>query len=199
MYITSEQLLIITCKEGNEMLREVVEICPHCDHENILQWDVEKDGYIIKCGECGREMFLCDECMHPDGEFCDRCNWQEFVDGDGNKISACFRGWCRERDGMIKRERLDEASSDKDIQNALYTQEIAAEICELFEDLLDKHGILIPDEDRPEGNDTSLYGMTYGCLLGDVEDIIIDVITTIQRNRRFSIIPGEFNGTGEWR
>lgn len=104
---------------------------------------------------------------------------------------------------MINRERLDESSSDEDITKVqgklIYTQEIAAEICELFENLLDEHDILIPDEDRPEGNDTSLYGMTYGCLLGDVEDIIIDVITTIQRNRRFSIIPGEFNGTGKWR
>lgn len=81
----------------------------------------------------------------------------------------------------------------------LYTQEIAAEICGIFESLLDKHHILVPDDDRPYDNDMPLYGVTYGCLLGDVEDIVIDIILTAQRNKQVTIIPGQFSGSGEWR
>ena len=71
------------------MLREVVEVCPHCEAENIIEWDIEKNGYVAKCTQCGKEMMLCDECMHSeDGDPCGAmCDWHR-----ANGMSVCFRG-----------------------------------------------------------------------------------------------------------
>jgi transcription elongation factor Elf1 len=38
------------------MIREEVEWCPHCESENIIQWDVEKNGYEIICQHCGEKI-----------------------------------------------------------------------------------------------------------------------------------------------
>lgn len=53
----------------------------------------------------------------------------------------------------------------------------AAAICDLFEDILDKHNIDIPDDDR-EGNDgeARIYGMTYVELEDNVKDIIEQIL-----------------------
>jgi uncharacterized protein (DUF983 family) len=40
------------------MVREEVEICPNCMSENIFKWNVEKDGYEVKCKVCGEKMML---------------------------------------------------------------------------------------------------------------------------------------------
>lgn len=57
---------------------EVVEICPHCDNENIYpMWNTEISGFIAKCKYCGEEILLCDECQHTilqDGEV-HNCDW----------------------------------------------------------------------------------------------------------------------------
>lgn len=45
------------------MLKEVVEWCNHCGHENILQWDLEQAGWEIHCACCGEKLLLCDECL----------------------------------------------------------------------------------------------------------------------------------------
>lgn len=64
------------------MLREEFEMCPHCDNEITVEWDVEKDGYEVTCPECGRKIMLCDACSHAIDN-CNRyCDWC-----DGN----CFR------------------------------------------------------------------------------------------------------------
>lgn len=50
-------------------------------------------------------------------------------------------------------------------------------ICELFEDILDKHDITIPDEDdaeKGEDNDARLYGMTYALLEDNVVSILCE-------------------------
>lgn len=53
---------------------EVVEVCPECGAENIMTWDVEKDGYVAYCPHCGSKMMLCDECLHADdAKVCDWC------------------------------------------------------------------------------------------------------------------------------
>ncbi len=52
------------------------------------------------------------------------------------------------------------------------TAETVRAIVECFEDLLELHGVIIPDDDRPEENDTPLYGCTYGDLLDQITDII---------------------------
>lgn len=48
----------------------------------------------------------------------------------------------------------------------------ARAIVECFEDLLELHGIIVPDDDRPAGNDSPLYGCTYGDLLDNINNIL---------------------------
>lgn len=67
---------------------EVVEMCPHCEHENVYpDWDVSVKGYIAKCTHCGKEIFLCDECLHADDNEGMCCDWCETKCG-----GKCFRG-----------------------------------------------------------------------------------------------------------
>lgn len=48
------------------------------------------------------------------------------------------------------------------MDNCIHVRLIAAVICEHFEDLLEKHDITIPDEDRTGSDDEArLYGLTY--------------------------------------
>lgn len=60
---------------------------------------------------------------------------------------------------------------------------IANEICELFEDLLDKHNIDIPDDDR-EGNEEEahIYGMTYAELEDKVKEILVEFAEQIKKD-----------------
>lgn len=51
-------------------------------------------------------------------------------------------------------------------------RELARRIVEVFEDLLEAHGIIVPDADRPEDNDTPLYGCTYGDLVDRIEEVL---------------------------
>lgn len=57
------------------MMREEVEVCPHCMGENIIQWDVEKDGYEVTCRHCGERIMLCDACFHSEDYH--GCDWTE--------------------------------------------------------------------------------------------------------------------------
>ncbi len=71
---------------------EAVETCPHCESENVYEnWDPFTKGYIAKCKGCGREIFLCDECLHMDDNPAQECNWHE-ESRDGEIWSCCFRG-----------------------------------------------------------------------------------------------------------
>ena len=70
----------------------VVEVCPHCDAENEMVWDVSEKGYKSFCPSCGKTMMLCDECIHAEdrlNENANHCDWRE--DENGNE--HCFR--CR--------------------------------------------------------------------------------------------------------
>lgn len=67
---------------------EVVEVCPECGAENVITWDVEKDGYVAYCPHCGSKMMLCDECIHSDNA--PICDW--------NPHNGC----CREREKCKK-------------------------------------------------------------------------------------------------
>lgn len=51
-------------------------------------------------------------------------------------------------------------------------RELAIFIVELFEELLEKQGIIIPDEDRPDDNDTPIYGVSWGELVDGVMELI---------------------------
>ena len=60
---------------------------------------------------------------------------------------------------------------------------IANQICELFEDLLEKHDITIPDDDR-EGNEDEarLYGMTYAKLEDTITSVLMVFAETMKRD-----------------
>lgn len=70
---------------------EAVEMCPHCDNENVYpMWDVNVKGYVAVCEHCGKEIFLCDECIHAEDELnsnCMGCDWRKTECG-----GKCFRG-----------------------------------------------------------------------------------------------------------
>lgn len=55
----------------------VTEVCPHCEMEVELIWDVEESGYKAHCPYCGHRLMLCDECLHrgPDGTYCGDCDY----------------------------------------------------------------------------------------------------------------------------
>lgn len=65
------------------------ECCPFCEYENeFLNYETCKNGYIVRCKNCGREIFLCDECLHSDDNVVRKCDFREYSE---NK-RGCFRG-----------------------------------------------------------------------------------------------------------
>lgn len=67
---------------------EVVEVCPHCGAENVYpMWDVNVNGYVAVCEDCGAEIMLCDECFHAEDNPNRFCDWCETECG-----GKCFRG-----------------------------------------------------------------------------------------------------------
>ena len=73
---------------------EAVEMCPHCDSENVYHmWDVHEKGYVVKCNYCGKEILLCDECIHTEdglNENSSNCDWCKTKYG-----GECMRGTTR--------------------------------------------------------------------------------------------------------
>ena len=75
---------------------------------------------------------------------------------------------------------------------AIYTRTIAADILDMFDDVLTAHGVKVPseeDDQRNEDNDAALYGMVYWNLLDDVERIVADAAN---RAKTEYIVEGEF-------
>lgn len=74
-------------KENN--LWGQTEVCPFCESESFHPfYDAEKRGYITKCSVCGREIFLCDACLHADDNNQEqKCDWKET-----GRVCKCFRG-----------------------------------------------------------------------------------------------------------
>ena len=71
---------------------KVYEMCPHCETENELDWNIEAMGYTAKCQCCGEKLMLCDECMHADDNEGMHCDWRD--NGCGG---ICFRDKQKER------------------------------------------------------------------------------------------------------
>lgn len=75
---------------------------------------------------------------------------------------------------------------------AINTRVIAADILEMFDDVLTAHGIKVPseeDDERGADNEAALYGMVYWNLLDDVERIVADAAN---RAKTEKIVTGEF-------
>lgn len=72
----------------NKNYFEAVEMCPHCEKENVYpMWDVNVKGYVAVCHHCGKEIFLCDECMNAEDNEGMSCDWCKTDCG-----GKCFRG-----------------------------------------------------------------------------------------------------------
>lgn len=72
-------------------MTEATEMCPHCQNEVTVQWNVEKDGYELYCPYCGFPIMLCSMCDARDGKVCD---WEE--------IKGCKHSDERYRDYFYK-------------------------------------------------------------------------------------------------
>ena len=48
---------------------EITEVCPHCESEITMQWNVSESGYKAYCPVCGKRLMLCSAC-HDDTEVC---------------------------------------------------------------------------------------------------------------------------------
>lgn len=56
-------------------------------------------------------------------------------------------------------------------------RELAIDILEMFEDILDEHGIKVPDEDRMgDENEAALYGTTYANLEDELAALLSDYV-----------------------
>ena len=59
---------------------EVTEVCPHCENEITLHWNVKNRGYKAYCPVCGKRLMLCFTC-HSNEYRCDydcktdECRW----------------------------------------------------------------------------------------------------------------------------
>ena len=62
------------------MTNTVTEFCPNCETEIEMCWNVKVLGYKAYCPVCGERLMLCDECRHPNGEFCDNCDYDSKTD-----------------------------------------------------------------------------------------------------------------------
>lgn len=59
----------------------------------------------------------------------------------------------------------------------IYTHNVAAQIMDQFENLLEEHDITVPspeDDERGEDNNARLYGTVYGDLMEDVERLLLE-------------------------
>lgn len=63
-------------------LKEVTEVCPHCETEITMLWDTAEQGFQAHCPVCSKRLMLCDECQHTacqDGEPHD-CDYDKATD-----------------------------------------------------------------------------------------------------------------------
>lgn len=71
--------------------RIVTEICPNCDNEVSMVWDVEQNGYKATCPYCGGRLMLCDECQHPSGIYSDDCDYDALTQSCRYNCAANYR------------------------------------------------------------------------------------------------------------
>ena len=79
----------------------------------------------------------------------------------------------------------------------IYTHELASQLVERFENVLDDHDITVPspeDDEREPDNKARLYGSVYSDLLDTVEKIVIDhTVKTIANADRATVITDRYS------
>lgn len=84
------------------------------------------------------------------------------------------------------------------MNDVIYTHDEAANIVEMFEDVLDEYGIYVPSPDDDERfkadpyNTAKLYGTTFSVLMDRVEDYLIRLLENKAEDT--TLISYEFSG-----
>ena len=66
-----------SCKDREYI---VTEVCPHCEAEVEMRWNVAADGYKAFCPHCGKRLMLCDACQHPEDKCVENCDYNSETD-----------------------------------------------------------------------------------------------------------------------
>lgn len=75
----------------------------------------------------------------------------------------------------------------------IHTHNIAADIVDEFEEVLDYHNITVPDSEREGGEDEArLYGETYDKLLSNIELRIVAILSACTREGDIELISDKF-------
>ena len=56
------------------MCVKIQEFCANCETYFITTWDIENDGWIIQCPNCGEMVYVCSMCPNKDKCCTDECN-----------------------------------------------------------------------------------------------------------------------------
>lgn len=112
-------------------------------------------------------------------------------DDNGKKISVEYMAGgkylCIDADGEPAKQTDDPCVAaawllkpEKEVTDKIFTRDEAAQIVELFENVLSNYGIIVPspeDDERDPDDDGGLYGTTYYDLLEAVERQIIVILS----------------------
>lgn len=86
-------------------------------------------------------------------------------------------------------EQLENNTTDDELR----IRNISADICDLFEELLDAHDIDIPSTDRTgDESEAHIYGTEYSDLEDSVTDILIDLCDKLKNNPDITINTDEY-------
>ena len=76
----------------------------------------------------------------------------------------------------------------KSTRDRISLREVAANICDLFEDVLDEHDISIPDENRQGDEDEArLYGKAHWEVEEKVAEILNSLVRVIKDNPHITV------------
>ena len=79
------------------------------------------------------------------------------------------------------------------MSNEIRIRNISADICSIFEDLLDAHDVTIPDEDRTgDESEARLYGSVYSEIENAITDILSELCKNIKENHTAEINTEEY-------
>lgn len=80
-------------------------------------------------------------------------------------------------------------------KDTIFTRNQAANIVDLFEDLLEQNGITLPspeDDEKEPDNDARIYGSVYYGLVDGIEAILVDIAERAKANA--DIVSNVFSG-----
>lgn len=135
-YTSSTAITDLDLRDAFSRPVEVVEVCPHCGHENVFTNWRSQDGFVKTCQHCGRPILLCSECPHHlnDGK-CDEHQEGNFMVCDMGKYEIPKKKFSVTCSRTINYELSVEAHSAEEAER------IARDMAEgMPKDELESHG-----------------------------------------------------------